>query len=61
VIPPGNDPCGAKFLDLTMLVIPGGKERTANEYRTLYASAGFRLTHIVPTSAEVSVIEGMRK
>jgi hypothetical protein len=61
VIPPGNDPCGAKFLDLTMLVIPGGKERTADEYRTLYESSGFRLTRIVPTSAEVSVIEGVRK
>jgi SAM-dependent methyltransferase len=60
VIPPGNEPCGAKFLDLTMLVIPGGKERTADEYRTLYESSGFRLTRIVPTSAEVSVIEGVR-
>jgi hypothetical protein len=43
-----------------MLVIPGGKERTADEYRTLYESSGFRLTRIVPTSAEVSVIEGVR-
>lgn len=59
VIPPGNDPCGAKFLDLTMLVVPGGKERTADEYQVLYSEAGFRLTRIVPTSAEVSVVEGV--
>lgn len=57
VIPPGNDPSFAKLLDLTMLVIPGGKERTEPEYRELLASAGFRLTRIVPTAANVDVIE----
>ena len=36
VIPPGNDPSFGKLLDLTMLTIPGGKERTEQEYRTLY-------------------------
>ena len=59
VIPPGNDPCPAKLLDLTMLLIPGGKERTEEEYRELYEQAGFRLTRIVPTAGEVSVIEGV--
>jgi hypothetical protein len=58
VVPPGNGPSFTKLLDLTMLVIPGGKERTVDEYRQLFAAAGFRLTRIVPTSAEVSVIEG---
>jgi ubiquinone/menaquinone biosynthesis C-methylase UbiE len=59
VIPPGNEPCFAKFLDLTMLAIPGGLERTEAQYRTLFASAGFRLERIVPTKADVSVIEGV--
>jgi hypothetical protein len=58
VIPPGNEPFMGKFLDLTMLLIPGGKERTEAEYRTLFESAGFHLTRIVPTATEVSVIEG---
>jgi hypothetical protein len=58
VIPPGNGPFMGKFLDLTMLVIPGGKERTETEYRALFESAGFRLTYIVPTATDVSVIEG---
>jgi hypothetical protein len=58
VIPPGNDPSFAKLLDLNMLVIPGGKERTETEYRELYSAAGFRLSGITPTSADVSVIEG---
>jgi len=58
VIPPGNEPFMGKFLDLTMLVIPGGKERTETEYRTLFESAGFHLTRIVPTAGDVSVLEG---
>jgi hypothetical protein len=60
VIPPGNDAHFGKLLDLAMLAIPGGEERTENEYRRLYAAAGFRLTRIVPTTAEVSVIEGVK-
>jgi hypothetical protein len=59
VIPPGNEPFFGKLLDVTMLVIPGGKERTESEYRDLYARAGFRLTSVVPTTTEVSVIEGV--
>jgi hypothetical protein len=61
VIPPGDQPCFGKFLDLTMLVIPGGKERTAEEYRELLASAEFALTRIVGSAAEISVIEAKKK
>ena len=43
-----------------MLVIPGGEERTEDEYRKLYQAAGLRLTRIVSTPAEVSVIEGKK-
>ena len=60
VIPPGNDPCFGKLLDLTMLTIPGGKERTAEEYRSLFRASGFELTRTVPTKAEVSVIESRK-
>jgi SAM-dependent methyltransferase len=59
VIPPGNEPFFGKLLDITMLVIPGGQERTEQEYRDLFAKAGFRLARIVPTATEVSVIEGV--
>ena len=61
VIPPGNDPFGGKFLDLVMLLIPGGKERTEEEYRTLFQSAGFELSRIVPTDSEISIIEGVKQ
>jgi hypothetical protein len=60
VIPPGNEPFGGKFLDLVMLLIPGGKERTEEEYRSLFAQAGFELSQIVSTGSEVSVIEGVK-
>lgn len=60
VIPPGNEPSFGKLLDLTMLTVPGGKERTEEEYRRLFAAGGFHIARIVPTKAEVSVIEGRK-
>jgi hypothetical protein len=57
VIPPGNEPFATKFLDLTMLLIPGGKERTWEEYEELLHSARFEIHRVVPTSTEMSVIE----
>jgi O-methyltransferase domain len=43
VVKPSNQPDFAKWLDLNMLVILRGRERTEEEFRTLYAAAGFRL------------------
>jgi hypothetical protein len=57
VIKPGNEPDLAKVIDLEMLVLPGGKERTADEYAALFARSGFELTRVVPTSSPVSVVE----
>ena len=58
VIPTGNEPGFAKLLDLNMLVVPGGQERTAAEYRALYEATGFKLNRIVPTAGGIDVIEG---
>ncbi|HKC64705.1 MAG TPA: methyltransferase [Pyrinomonadaceae bacterium] len=44
VVPEGNEPSFAKMMDLQMLVMTGGRERTEAEYRDLFASGGFRLT-----------------
>jgi len=57
VIPPGDAPHPGKILDLEMLVIASGKERTEAEYATLFAASGFKLTRIVPTQGPASVIE----
>jgi hypothetical protein len=57
VIPAGNDPHLGKIIDIEMLVMPGGKERTEEEFRKLFAGAGFALTRIVTTQSPLSVIE----
>jgi hypothetical protein len=46
VIEPGNSPDGAKWLDLLMLVIAGGRERTAAQWRVLLGEAGWRATRV---------------
>lgn len=61
VIPVGNEPFGGKLLDLVMLLIPGGQERTADEYRQLLDSNGFELAQIIPTETEISIIEAVRQ
>ena len=60
VIAPGNEPSFAKLLDLTMMVLPGGKERTAEEYQRLLEASGFTFTRIFPTTSDVSIIEGRK-
>ena len=57
VMPSGNDLHPAKFLDLTMLMYTGGRERTEEEYAALFAKSGFKLTRVVPTQSPASVIE----
>ena len=42
------------------MLLPGGRERTAEEFRALLDRAGFELTRIVPTGTPESVIEGVR-
>jgi len=46
-----------KMVDLVMLTITGGKERTVDEHRALLASAGFQLNRAIPVSPEITIIE----
>jgi hypothetical protein len=57
VLLPPNVPDFGKLADIEMLLMPGGRERTEEEFRTLLARAGFELTRIVPTAAPLGVIE----
>jgi hypothetical protein len=57
VLPAGDTPHPGKLLDMSMLVITGGEERTEEEYEALLGKAGFRLTGVVPTESAVSIIE----
>ncbi|HZG53289.1 MAG TPA: methyltransferase [Pyrinomonadaceae bacterium] len=60
VVPEGNEPHFAKIQDLEMMLSPGGLERTADEFRALFAAAGFELTRIIPTASPMSVIEAVK-
>lgn len=59
VLPTGDAPHPGKILDMVMLVVPGGQERTEAEYSTLLRKAGFRVVRVVPTESAVSVVEAM--
>jgi hypothetical protein len=59
VLPTGNAPHPGKMIDMTMLAVAGGQERTEPEYRELLERAGFRLTQVVPTESAVSIVEAM--
>lgn len=59
IIADGNNQDFGKLIDLEMLVSPGGKERTAAEYRELFTRAGLKLNRIVPTKSPFSVIEAV--
>jgi hypothetical protein len=52
---PGAD--FSKVLDIIMLAVTGGRERTPSEYKNLLARAGFRLERIIPTPSQYSIIE----
>ena len=56
-LPEGDTPHPGKLLDMVMLTVPGGEERTEAEYRALLDKAGFRLTRVVPTASLTSIVE----
>lgn len=57
VVPGPNQPHPAKQLDLVMLTVPGGRERTEAEYERLVEQAGLRLVRVLPTASPVSIVE----
>jgi hypothetical protein len=57
VLPEGGEPHYAKTLDVVMLAITGGRERTAGRYRALLEASGLDLAAIVPTATPFSLIE----
>jgi hypothetical protein len=46
VVPAGNDPAGVKWLDLLMLVLQNGRERTESDWHALLEGAGFGIEQI---------------
>ena len=54
----GDDP-RVNTLDVVMLAIPGGRERTAAELETLFVASGFKINAVVQTAGAMTVVEGV--
>jgi hypothetical protein len=60
VVPEAGDaPHSGKLVDLWLMLLVGGKERTATQYADLLTRAGFRLERVVETASAVSVVEAI--
>jgi hypothetical protein len=59
IVPETASPSFSKLLDLNMMVMTGGRERTKAEFHVLLDAADCRLTRIIPTMAPQSIIEGI--
>ena len=57
VIPPGNAPDPIKVMDVNMLVVTGGRERTADEFAALFARAGLTAGRVSPAGPRISLLE----
>src|SRR5438034_6381901 len=60
IVPEGNDPHPSKLLDLEMLTLPSGIERTEREYEQLLEKASFKLSRTIPTASASSIIEAVK-
>lgn len=57
-LPEGPEPHRAKGLDITMLTVVGGKERTVGQYRSLMDSTGFDFVGTTETPTGLCLLEG---
>jgi hypothetical protein len=57
VLPRANERHIGNIIDMWLLLMLGAKERTEQQYADLFATEGFRLSRIIPTTSPVSIIE----
>ena len=60
VIAPGNAPHFGKWIDIEMLAMAGGRERSEVDFAELFSQAGLRLSRVVPTKSPISVVEAVK-
>jgi hypothetical protein len=60
VLPRANEASFGKWLDLHMLVLLTGRERTETEYAALFETAGLKLTRLIPTASGACIVEGVK-
>jgi hypothetical protein len=59
VIVPGNAPDPGRVIDVAMLVLTGGRERTREDFARLLARCGFSLRTVRPTASPFSIVEAV--
>jgi O-methyltransferase len=60
ILPPAPQPSPVTFMDINMLVMLGGRERTAEEYADLLRRCGFEMKQVIPTGGMFGLIEATR-
>lgn len=60
VIAPGNAPDWGKLLDIQMMVVVSGRERTKEEFAALFRKTGLKLIRVVRTKCPLSIVEAVR-
>ncbi len=59
VVSPGNRFDWGKLVDINMMVMLGGQERTKDEFRQLFTHAGLRVRRVIRTACSLSIVEGV--
>lgn len=59
LVPETAGPHFGKTLDIIMLAVTGGRERTRTQYAGLLSAAGLRLERVVATRSEYSIVEAV--
>jgi len=57
IVPPGDEFHLSKLMDIEMLMLPGGRERTGEEFGALLARAGLTLERVVRTESHIALLE----
>jgi SAM-dependent methyltransferase len=57
LVPPGDEPNQIKAIDVVMLAVTGGLERTESQYASLFDAAGLRLERVIHTRGPISILE----
>ena len=58
-LPEGDAPAFGKWMDLHMLVLLNGRERTVGQYTELFHAAGLELARTIPTHTGQSIVEAV--
>ena len=58
-LPADATPSPAHFMDLNMLVMLDGRERTKDQYGALFAKAGLRISRFIPTPSPMGIAEAV--